>query len=92
MPFKGHAIVSKKILSRDAERWLICCWDTCDHDAYEMYKSLFHDHPKGMGCNHPQATHLWYTFCSERHLRYFVNSHRDYGNENPRHLEGSTAR
>jgi hypothetical protein len=85
-----HAIVHKKVLSRDSERWLICCWDTCDNDGYELYKAIFHDHPKGMNCNSPLATHLNYVFCCENHRLFFGKSHLgDYGNLDPRMREGA---
>lgn len=71
--------MSKKILSRDSEHWLTCCWDECERPGYDSNRTLFHDHNPGMGCGHPLSKHLWYTFCTERHRQYFLNSHRSLG-------------
>ena len=75
-----HAILDKKVLSRDAGRWLRCCWDDCDKDGYESNKTRFHDHNPGYPCSHPEAKHVWYTFCSDRHRQYFLHSHISLGN------------
>jgi len=85
-----HSIVQKKVLSRDSDRWLLCCWDTCDNNGYELFKSIFHDHPPGMNCDSAMATHLTYVFCCEDHKRYFVQSHLgDYGNKHSRPPDGA---
>lgn len=74
-----HAVTSKKVLSRDAGRWLLCCWDDCDKPGYELYKTRFHDHAKGYPCEHPDAKHPQYIFCTERHRQFFLHSHRAMG-------------
>lgn len=71
--------VSKPILSRDDGTWLRCCWDDCDKQSYELHKTRFHDHARGLTCDHPDSKHVWYTFCSERHRDYFLHSHRELG-------------
>jgi hypothetical protein len=71
--------VSKQVLSRDNDRWLRCCWDDCDNQGYELHKTRFHDHPRGTACDFPDAKHLWYVFCTDRHRMFFLNSHRANG-------------
>ncbi len=72
-------LVAKKVLSRDADKWLLCCWDTCENQSVELHKTRFHDHARGLPCSHPDAKHPWYTFCSERHKQFFLHSHIAYG-------------
>lgn len=82
---REHAVLEKMVLSRDSDRWLLCCWDECDKHGYESNKAVYHDHPRGMPCNHPYAKHVNYVFCSDRHKTMFVTSHLgDYGRINPR--------
>lgn len=68
---------AKKIIIRegaaDGER-ISCAWDDCDNDAVQLYRILIDHGSKG----HPYRT--WYAFCSQRHLEYWRNGHRDYGN------------
>lgn len=62
--------VHKKVLSRDTGLWLLCCWQDCERQGYELYKCVKHE------INQDVA----FVFCSERHRQYFLNSHRDNGN------------
>ena len=73
-------MIEKRVLSRDADRWLLCCWDECTNQGVELHKTRFHDHNPGTPCQHPDSSHLWYVFCSERHRQYFLHSHRSNGN------------
>jgi len=68
-------VIGKNILSLDAHRWLRCCWDDCDRRSFDLYMTVFHDHAKGVGCDHPDAKHPRYTFCTERHRQFFLHSH-----------------
>lgn len=52
---------------------LPCCWDECENPGYEENKVIVRE---------PQKT-LHYIFCSDRHKRYHINGHRDYGNLRP---------
>lgn len=72
--------IEKRILSRDGGNWLLCCWDTCTKFALETNKSLFHDHPRGMRCDDALAKHIWFAFCSNRHMMFYTNSHLSMGN------------
>jgi hypothetical protein len=74
---------TKPVLSRDAGRWLQCCWDDCERQGYELHKTRFHDHARGLPCADPRSKHVWYVFCTERHRDYFLHSHRDMGNLPP---------
>jgi len=72
--------VSKPVLSRDAGTWLQCCWFECERQGFDLHKTRFHDHNKGVPCAHPDSRHVWYVFCSERHRDYFLHSHISMGN------------
>lgn len=56
--------IAKKVLSQSS-MWLMCCWDDCEKDGYELYKL--------------DREGIRYVFCSERHRGYFAYSHRGYG-------------
>lgn len=60
-------------------QFLLCCWDDCERDGTNLHRTRFHDHPKALRCDDPVSKHVWYVFCSERHLRLFLNGHREYG-------------
>lgn len=72
--------VSKPILSRDTGNWILCCWEDCEHRSVQLFMSVFHDHARGLPCNHFTAKHVRYTFCSGRHKGLFDNSHISRGN------------
>lgn len=76
-------LVAKKVLSLDAERWLVCSWMPCENIGVELHKTRFHDHARGLPCTHPDAKHPWYVYCSERCRQYFLHSHISYGNLPP---------
>lgn len=75
----------KKVLSLDKWaaggeiRWLPCCWDDCENTGTTLHQTRFHDHARGWPCDHPEAKHPIYVFCSERHRQYFLNSHIAHG-------------
>lgn len=73
-------MLGKRILNRDAERWILCSWDTCDNDGVTLHQARHHDHNPGYPCNAPGTKHPIYVFCSERHKQYWLNSHRSLGN------------
>lgn len=68
--------------------WLLCCWDDCDRQGFELHKTRFHDHPPRTRCDDVNSKHPQYIFCSEAHRQLFINSHRSNGNRAP----GTTAR
>jgi hypothetical protein len=74
---------AKPVLSRDDGTWLKCCWDDCERQGFDSHKTRFHDHAHGLPCDHPDAKHVWYVFCSNRHRDYFLHSHRSMGNLPP---------
>lgn len=66
--------VAKKVLSRDSDAWLTCCWDECQRPGYDLHKITVN---YGTG----YEPHLVkYVFCSEKHRNYWGNGHRSYGN------------
>lgn len=58
--------------------WIICAWDDCDAQGYELHKIVIHEHV-GSPCDDPYSEHINFLFCSERHKMYHVNSHKNYG-------------
>ena len=73
-------VLSMDKAARGETVWLRCCWEDCEKQGVDSNKARFHDHPKVFSCNDPDAKHLWYVFCSERHRQLFLNSHRSNGN------------
>lgn len=76
--------VKRAVLNRDIERiggtqWLKCCWDDCQEQGVTLHQARFHDHARGLPCDHELSKHIWYVFCSERHRQFFLNSHVAYG-------------
>jgi hypothetical protein len=71
--------VEKKVLSRDDETWLTCCWADCERPGYSSNRTYFHDHNPGFPCTAPEAKHVWYVFCTERHRQFFLHSHKAMG-------------
>lgn len=62
--------IHKKVLNRESEVWLLCCWDTCEKPGYELYKVIQHASLDEDVC---------YVFCTERHKQYWLHSHIRYG-------------
>lgn len=48
---------------------ILCAWDTCDRPGFDEIKFVVKEPTKN----------LHYIFCSERHKRYHLHGHRDYG-------------
>lgn len=59
-------------------RRIVCAWADCEADGVNLYLTVVHDH--STRCDHPDAKHPKYLFCSERHKMYWVNSHRNMWN------------
>lgn len=77
--------IGKKILSMDKAlsgetKWLECCWSDCQKTGTTLHKVMFHDHNSAIQCDDILAKHVWYTFCSEKHRQYHINSHISNGN------------
>lgn len=86
MPVRGttewrHAIISKKVINHDSGtgRKIVCAWDTCDRDAFEMYHVRVHQHSEQYKSSDERYMH--YVFCTEDHKQYWVASMRS-GNGN----------
>ena len=83
----------KKILSLDkAQRgeisFLPCCWDDCENHGTTLYQTVFHDHARTYPCAHPDAKHVTYVFCNERHRQLILNGHHAYGKLGAGHGRG----
>ncbi len=74
-----HAIIQRKVINNDSGegRKIMCAWDTCERDGYEMYKIRENDAASG-------HTPRWYNyvFCTERHKQYWINNMRPGNNNN----------
>jgi hypothetical protein len=87
-----HAIIQKKVinLDHDGNRHVMCAWDTCERDGFEMYKVRVKTHnpdfaevtilPNGVVM--PNERYMNYVFCSERHKQYWLASIRPGNNNN----------
>jgi hypothetical protein len=62
---------------------MVCGWDDCEKDAYELHKLLEHKHEVTVGCGYAdrrswQATgetaHVWQVFCKEGHRLMWWNA------------------
>jgi hypothetical protein len=63
-----HAILQKKVINHDrGGTYVMCAWDTCERDGYEMYKAIEHQSSASGG-------DVTFVFCSERHKQYFLHS------------------
>jgi len=79
MPNEPRTHVSKKVVNMDhaGDRFVMCAWDECEKDGYELYKVR-------VNYGTPGAPHiLSYVFCCERHRQYWIHNHRSYGNLPP---------
>jgi hypothetical protein len=78
---REHAIIQKKVINLDhaGDRNVMCAWDICERDGYEMHKIRLRDSAPGVV---PVKT-ITYVFCTERHKQYWINSTSKYGNLPP---------
>lgn len=77
--------LARKVLSASTGDWIRCCWFECGKPGFELYKSVFHEHRRDMGCDHPMSKHINFVFCSERHKQLYLHSHKDMWNLPPGH-------
>lgn len=61
--------IYRKVLSHDSGQWILCAWDECERQGYELYKARVNE----------RQHIIQYIFCSERHKMYWVNSHIKFG-------------
>ena len=57
------------VISPTTEKPILCAWDDCQNAGYDEIKVVVNEPTKK----------LHYIFCSERHKRYHIHGHRDYG-------------
>jgi hypothetical protein len=74
-----HAVIQKKVINLDSGdgRHVICAWDTCELEAYELYKVRVNTAADGA-----QPRYMNYPFCSERHKQYWLANCRPGSNNN----------
>lgn len=74
-----HAVIQKKVINRDSGdgRHIICAWDTCELDGYELYKIRVNTAEDGY-----EVRYMHYVFCSERHKQYWLANCRPGSNNN----------
>lgn len=65
--------IHKKVLSMDSGQWILCAWDECDRQGYELYKVRVRE----------GQTIIQYVFCSERHKQYWIESSRSLSGRLP---------
>lgn len=75
----NHAIIAKKVINHDSGtgRHIICSWDTCENDGFELYKVRVNTAADGY-----EARYMHYVFCCERHKQYWLNNCRPGNNNN----------
>jgi hypothetical protein len=77
---RQHAIVAKRIINHDAGgRAIVCCWDDCTRPATDLYKTVQHEHVRGVRCADVDAgaaagRHITFAFCTYRHKAYWDNA------------------
>lgn len=81
-------LIAKPVLSRDSGNWIQCSWFECERIGVEMHKAVLHDHAQGLGCDHPDAKHPQYIFCSETCRQLFRHSHVELGKLPPGYRMG----
>lgn len=77
LPARRRDIVLKKAINMDhaanggTVKFVMCAWDDCEKDGFEMYKVVIETgNVKGGYPSRP----LTYIFCCERHRAYWINS------------------
>ena len=66
----GQGKTLRKVINLQTGAHIPCCWEDCWRDGVELHKFVVRE-----GVNT-----ITYVFCSERHRRYFMNSHISLGN------------
>jgi len=69
----SHAMAHKKIINHDrGGTYVMCAWDECDRDGYQLYSVRAHEHAGSIDCDSSLAKHITYVFCTERHKQYWL--------------------
>lgn len=70
-----HGINEKVVINLDhaGDRHVMCAWDDCENDGYELYKLTIN---YGKALTPHVVNHV---FCCERHKQYFIESARGPG-------------
>lgn len=66
---KRHGINEKVVINLDhaGDRHVMCAWDDCENDGYELYKVV-------INYGKTETPHIVnHVFCSERHKQYFIH-------------------
>jgi hypothetical protein len=75
MTTRRHGRNEKVIINLDhaGDRHVMCAWDDCENDGFELYKCKVNYGKAG-------TPHIViHVFCSERHRQYWINSVKGYG-------------
>jgi hypothetical protein len=81
---RQHARIEKPVINLDhaGDKHVMCAWDTCDRDGYELHKIR-------INYGKPGSPHIvWHVFCSDSHRDYFINNLRKYGYHTPGYGRG----
>lgn len=75
----GKPVLSVDKAHRGETVWILCAWADCEKQGVTLHQSVLHDHNPGVRCDHVDARHPRFVFCSERHKQLFAHSHVAYG-------------
>ena len=59
--------------AQEGER-IWCAWDDCDKHGYDAHRVRINEAKPGF-----PAKYINYVFCSNRHMEFWKNSHRQFG-------------
>jgi hypothetical protein len=67
---REHAIIEKRIINLDhgGSRHVMCGWDDCENDAFELYKCRIN---YGTAAT-PHIVNI--AFCCEKHKQYYIEA------------------
>lgn len=69
------ARVQKRVINHDrGGTFVMCAWDTCDRDGYQLYGLRQHEHARNIPCDSSLAKHITFVFCSDRHKQFWLNA------------------
>lgn len=79
MSRRDHALIEKPVINLDhaGDRHVMCAWDECEKDGYELHKARVNYGTAG------QPHVVSHVFCCENHKQYWINSVNSYGNLPP---------
>jgi hypothetical protein len=71
-PDNGRVNRTSKLIVNPWTGPILCCWDTCDRLARDIWPVRLHEHPPHWPCDYPGSQHTFMTFCSARCRDYWL--------------------